>query len=157
MVYKYIRNEAGEFVCPHCQVVKKNQNTMHYHMKKHDGELPHECKHCKQRFLLPRILNLHLSAKHADKEKVEVEEQFKCPHDDCDYSSLTKANRRIHYFRVHMKDIISKNVEKNDDAYTCKGCNKELNSQTSMYYHIGTCITLSSEDARSKNMAAIMA
>ena len=56
-----------------------------------------------------------------------------------------------------MKDIISKNVEKNDETHTCKECNKELNSQTSMYYHIGTCITLPKEDVRSQNVAAIMA
>jgi len=154
---KYIRNEIGEFICPHCQIIEKNQSTMHYHMKKHEGGLPHECKHCKHRFLHLGILNLHLAAKHADKEKDLEQERFKCPHDCCEFSSLTKANRRVHYFRVHMKDIIAKNIEKNDDKYTCKACNKELNSQTSMYYHIGACITIPSEDVRTQNLLEIMA
>ena len=155
MVYKYIRNEAGEFVCPHCNVVKKNQNTMHYHMNKHEGDLPHECKHFKQRFLLPRILNLHISAKHADKD-TETAERCECPHADCNYSSLTKANRRIHYFRVHMKDIIEKYITKNEETFSCKGCSKAMKSQTSLYYHLGDCIKIPETDARAKNIASIL-
>ena len=29
MTLKYIKNEDGDFVCPDCGVIKKNQNTMH--------------------------------------------------------------------------------------------------------------------------------
>ena len=56
-----------------------------------------------------------------------------------------------------MKDIITKNIEKKDDKYKCKACNKELKSQTSMYYHIGACVTIPSEDVRSQNLLEIMA
>ena len=31
---KYQKNANNEFVCPHCQIVKKHQNTMHYHIKR---------------------------------------------------------------------------------------------------------------------------
>ena len=157
MVYQYVRNENGEFVCQHCQVIKKNQNTMHYHLKKHEGDLPHECKHCKQRFLHLRILNLHIAARHSDEKSDEEQEHFECPHKDCSYSSLTKANRRIHYFRIHMKDIIDKNVKKDDKVYTCLSCNKEMKSQTALYYHVGQCVRLPPTDIRTDELNEVMA
>ena len=156
MVYTYTRNEAGEFICPHCKVIKKNQNTMHYHLKNHEGDLPHECRHCKQRFLQLNILNLHLKSKHADKENLEADE-FTCPHKGCDSVSTTKANRRIHYFRIHMKDLISKLVERNDKTYSCLQCQEDFKSQTAFYYHIGKCINLPKEDPRSQELATVMA
>ena len=156
MVYKYIRNDAGEFICPHCPDIKKNQNTMHYHMKKHEGDLPHECRYCKQRFLHSRVLNLHVSAKHADQETPQ-EKDYICPSEGCDYLSLTKANRRIHYFRVHMKDIIAKSVTKEEDKFICNCCNKEMNSQTSLYYHLGDCIKMPGTDIRIPELNEILA
>lgn len=156
MVYTYIRNEQGEFICPHCNIIKKNQNTMHYHLKKHEGDLPHECKHCKAKFLHLSILNIHLNAKHPNKDNPVVD-LFTCPYEGCDYSSATKANRRIHYFRVHLKDIIGKLTDKKEDKFVCKCCNKEANSQTSLYYHIGMCVTLPDKDNRQENFTEIMA
>jgi hypothetical protein len=96
------------------------------------------------------VLNRDLEAKNA--------EMFECPHKDCDYSSLTKANRRIHYFRVHMKDIIDKNVTKLDEGagYDCKSCEKILKSQTSLYYHIGDCLQLPATDKRIAHLKIIV-
>lgn len=157
MVYQYVRNENGDFVCQHCQIIKKNQNTMHYHLKNHDGDLPHECKHCKQRFLHFRILNLHIAARHSDEKSDKEQEHFECPYIGCSYSSLTKGNRRTHYFRKHMKDIIDNTFQKNDKVYTCLSCNKEMNSQGSLYYHFGQCVKLESTDIRSDQLNEIMA
>ena len=48
MPFTYQKNEDGNFVCPDCGVIKKRQNSMHYHMKKHLDELDHICKICKK-------------------------------------------------------------------------------------------------------------
>lgn len=154
MVIAYIRNENNEFVCPDCGIIKKNQNTMHYHMKKHEGSLPHQCKYCKSKFQQLRVLNLHISARHPETEIAQNAETFDCP--ACEYSSLTKANRRIHYFRLHMKDIIEKNVVKCEDGYECSNCNKSLKSQTAIYYHIGDCVKLPLGDPRKEEIDAIL-
>lgn len=159
MVYTYMRNEEGEFICPHCKAVKKNQNTMHYHLKKHEGDLPHECRHCKQRFLQLNILTLHLKSKHAEKENLAMD-SFQCPCKDCNYISTTKANRRIHYFRIHMKEDIAKLYtcsEQNDKNYTCVQCNQVFKSHTAFYYHVGKCVKLPSEDPRMEDIHIIMA
>ena len=159
MVYTYVRNEDGDFVCPHCQkvVCGDNQSTMHYHLKKHAGDLPHECKHCKDRFPQLDLLRRHERARHPDKRTpTDEDEVYECPHETCHYSSLTKANRRIHYFRVHMKDIIDTTVRKTDDKYICNTCNKEMNSHTSLYYHIGDCIQLPVNDNRIDEFTEVM-
>jgi hypothetical protein len=156
--FTYTRNENGDFVCQHCHVIKPKQNTMHYHLKKHAGDLPHKCKHCDQKFSQLRYLELHIAARHPETDLAKNAEMFSCPHKGCEYSSLTKANRRIHYFRVHMKDIIDKNVTKLDDGkeYTCKCCEKTLKSQTSLYYHIGDCLKLPENDRRAADLQIIV-
>ena len=134
MTYTYQKNAEGLFVCGICQAVKKNQNTMHYHMKKHEGHLPFECKICKKEFLHSQTLALHISARHSKEEAANL----KCP--CCSYKTLTRANRIIHFIRKHCEEelkLFSKS------SLTCPTCKKECNSQTAFLYHIASsCIIL---------------
>lgn len=149
--YTYYKNEQGQFVCPHCQVVEKNQNTMHYHYKTHENDL--NCKHCQEQFTDSQTLKTHIRHRHpVETPTISLE----CPHNNCNQKFNNKGNRRIHYFRVHLKDIVDKLVNKQDTEYTCKGCDKKLVSQTSMYYHIGHCITLPEGDKRSADINEVM-
>lgn len=146
MVYEYTKNEAGEFVCHICGQTEKNQNTMHYHLKRHEGKLPFECQHCHKEFIQASTLALHITARHNTQEAAYLT----CP--VCPYKTLTKANRVIHYLRKHCVDEI-KSFGAAADAATakqnqCHCCNKACNSSTSYLYHIASngCLICPSSD-----------
>ncbi len=146
MVFSYTKNEAGEFVCQHCNIVKKNQNTMHYHLRKHEGALPHVCpvKECPMKFLQKGMLDLHISARHPDRKEAKEKpaEVYDCP--CCSFTSMTKANRRIHFARIHLKDLTEAlKVKNNETNPTCTECNKDFKSLTAFYYHTWNCMKLS--------------
>ena len=137
MPYSYQKNAEGHFVCGVCQVVKKNQNTMHYHLKTHEGHLPFTCGTCKKEFLHAQTLALHISARHSKEDAANL----KCP--CCPFKTLTKANRLIHFVRKHCEEEV-KQFSKN--SLTCSHCQKVCNSNTSFLYHISQgCLTLSGE------------
>ena len=139
MTMKYQKNAAGEFVCTICQVTKKNQNTMHYHMKKHEGHLPFECPTCKKEFLHSQTLALHIAARHSKENAANLQ----CP--CCPYKTLTKANRIIHFMRKHCETDVARF---STDGLKCPTCQKECNSHTAFLYHIATsCIQLPVEKA----------
>jgi len=137
MTYTYQKNTEGNYVCGICQATKKNQNTMHYHMKKHEGHLPFECPTCKKEFLHSQTLAVHIAAKHSKQEAAAL----KCP--SCPYKTLTKANRIIHFIRKHCAtEIADMKAAEN----TCPTCSKQLNSSTAFLYHLSTgCIELGEE------------
>ena len=139
MTSKYIKNENGHFVCPNCEVVKKNQNTMYYHMKKHEGKLPFECDICKKDFVQKSSLELHKLSKHKGSKK-EVD-TFKCVFDNCEFKSITKANRRIHCLRKHFQESVNTIM----DDKNCIRCNKLFQSQSAFYYHVSSCIQVDDE------------
>jgi DNA-directed RNA polymerase subunit RPC12/RpoP len=135
MPYVYQKNAEDLFVCNICQITKKNQNTMHYHMKKHEGHLPYTCGTCKKEFLHAQTLALHISARHSNKETSHLI----CP--CCPYNTLTKANRLIHFIRIHCEEEV-KQFSKN--GLTCSTCQKVCNSNTAYLYHIAHgCMSLS--------------
>jgi len=129
MPYTYQKNQAGEFVCGICAAVKKNQNTMHYHMKRHEGHLPFECPTCNKEFMHAQTLALHVAARHSEQEAASL----KCP--SCPYKTLTKANRIIHFMRKHCAEAVAKVATTGN---TCPECKKELNSSTAFLYHFAT-------------------
>jgi len=137
MPYAYQKNAAGEFVCTICSEVKKNQNTMHYHMKRHEGHLPHTCPTCKKEFLHAQTLAVHIAAKHSKEDTASL----KCP--CCPYKTLTKANRILHFMRKHCGEEVEKMAIKDN---TCPTCEKVCNSSAALLYHLSTgCIQLPAE------------
>jgi len=140
MVYTYQKNDAGLYVCQHCGITKQNQNTMHYHLKTHEGKLPHECSTCKKGFLHATTLELHKKAQH----QKDLERMFKCPMAGCPYDgTLTKSNLVIHYVRKHCKEEAAALLDKLESgAYRCNHCDKESKSLTAFHYHAAGCITI---------------
>ena len=138
MTSKYIKNDDGYFVCPSCDVIKKNQNTMYYHMKKHDGKLPFECDICHKDFVQKSSLELHKLSKHKNNSSKNDDITYKCVFPNCDFESITKSNRRIHCLRKHFQKEISQIVGENN---SCNSCKKSFQSQTAFYYHVSSCIT----------------
>lgn len=141
MHLKYIKNDEGIFVCPHCDFTAKHQSTMHYHLKNHEGALPHPCKHCKARFLQRSLLDLHVRSRHP--EVLEKKETFKCPCAGCDYEDIRKGNRLIHFLRVHFAkyvESLKETLKTNDKHITCKKCKDSFKSNTQFIYHAKNCI-----------------
>ena len=144
MSSKYIRNSEGLFVCPTCNEVKAKQNTMYYHMKKHEEKLPYECNICKKEFIQKDSLELHMLARHKDKNTKNVN-MFKCPFKGCEFEALTKGNCRIHCLRKHFKDEINTIIDENN---SCTNCKKSFPSNTAFYYHALDCISIDSEEKK---------
>lgn len=139
----YIKNKNGEFICPNCNVIKKNQNTMYYHMKKHEGKLPFECNICSKDFIQKSSLDIHKLSKHSD-DKQDTN-TYICPFSNCSFKSNIKANRRIHVIRKHFKDEINLI---NDDFF-CLSCKKDFQSDSAFYYHAIDCICVNNEQKNS--------
>ena len=153
MVFSYQKNADGHFVCGICGKTAARQNTMHYHLKTHEGKLPYECSICKKGFLHASTLDLHKKAQH---EK-EMDRMFKCPVLNCSFEgTLTKSNLLIHYVRKHCKGEALKCMERAEDGQIrCTTCNKETKSLTAFHYHVSSCIQL--DDARAQQLADMKA
>ena len=143
----YIKNDKGEFVCPQCNIVKKRQNSMHYHMKKHLEELDHVCKVCKKGFLQKQTLDLHMRSKHPELEKEEAN-RFGCPFEDCTFSALTKGNCIIHCLRVHYQEELKEKMQQDPETkvITCTDCDTEFSSSCGFYYHCKKCMDVAHDD-----------
>jgi DNA-directed RNA polymerase subunit RPC12/RpoP len=161
MTIKYIKNTDGDFVCPDCGVIKKRQNSMHYHMKKHMEELNYVCKACNKGFLQKQTLDLHIRSKHPELCKTndeEDEKKFSCPFDDCSFKALTKGNCIIHCLRLHFQDEMKKIMEVNNEVKTilCNECNHEFHSSSAFYYHCKGCMTFDKTDSKFKTFQAFL-
>lgn len=130
----YNRTQDGHYQCQYCGIVEKNQNTMHYHLKKHAGLLPHKCKHCDKGFLQKKQLDLHVEAKHP--QKLVSVETYECP--SCDYVGKQKGNLYTHFMRVHCKDLCV--FSKTESGIECGKCETVFANSTSYYYHTFTCV-----------------
>lgn len=157
MTIKYTKNADGHYVCPDCGVVKKNQNTMHYHMKKHQQELDHVCAVCHKGFLQKQTLDLHMRSKHPEVE--EEEKKFSCPMDGCEFKAITKGNCIIHCLRVHFREEIEEMMEANPSTktFTCGDCGKDFYSSCAFYYHCKDCMLFDKDDEKHQKFKAILA
>lgn len=147
----YFKNEDGHFVCPDCHVVKKRQNSMHYHMKKHLEELDHVCKVCKKGFLQKQTLELHVRSKHP--EQLEEEKtSFVCPFESCEFEALTKGNCVIHCLRLHYQDEVKEImlIDEETKIICCTECDDTFTSSGSFYYHCKKCLDVGNNNAFEK-------
>ncbi len=133
---RYIRNEQGQFICPHCNVIKDNQNTMFYHMQKHEGRLPHECPTCQKGFIQKQELQIHILKHHPVNT---VDNNIYCPHDGCTFCDVRKGNVRTHYMRKHVTEYLDGIMEKTATGYHCELCDQTMGSAAGFYYHLYGC------------------
>lgn len=157
---KYIRDENGHFICPYCKVKKNKQNTMLYHIEKeHEHKTRFECKMCQDcpKFLQKCTYLHHLAVVHpetphpTDKEKNPYANvNYACP--DCDHTTHTKGNLRIHFARVHCEKWIPTYVPKE----MCKGgCGKIYASSTAYLHHAPLCFKDKAPNNHSKMLDLI--
>lgn len=157
MPIKYTKNADGHFVCPHCpDVVMKNQNSMHYHMKNHMNDLKHECKHCDKTFLQKQSLVVHIRFKHP--ETLKEEKSFECPF-ECDFKCPVKGNCIIHIIRVHFQDELKEIMVPQEETKTilCTQCEEEFKSNSAFIYHSKKCLDLSKDTEKNIALREFMA
>lgn len=151
----YIRNEHGQFVCPTCGVVKKNQSTMHYHMKTHEETMEFKCKTCSKEFIHAQALKTHMEARHAKEKKAKG---IRCPMRGCEIESASKGNCRTHFLRIHCAketaELLDRDMKTGD--IHCTGCGSEFGSLSAFYYHAVLCIDLPAADARAAMLDSIL-
>jgi hypothetical protein len=147
MTLDYVKNSDGEFVCPHkdCNKVFSRQNTMYYHMKRHNNEFAYNCETCNKGFLQKSAYLQHMASLHAESKTVEVNGEkvtnpyngvsYNCP--CCDYVARTKANSLIHYARIHSDNWIPTYSK---SSSSCIQCNKNFSSIAAYLYHCTGCI-----------------
>lgn len=134
---KYVRNNAGQYMCPHCDKVTDRQNTMYYHIKKHLGNLDYPCTvpGCTKAFIQKGALQQHVAQTHpavVDTENPYANQIHTCTEPGCKHTCRMKANLQIHMARKHSPWI---------PIYsgTCVGCVRPFASATAYYYHAWTC------------------
>lgn len=151
--FTYVRDASGHLMCDKCTFKPKstvryplgNPSTMHYHLKKHEGNYQNVCSICKHTFLHKMTLDTHMAARHPEvqEQAQQKHEVFKCPIEGCEFEALTKANRRIHFLRKHCNDILNNYCEElvlEDKKYLrCVTCSERFNSNTAFHYHCGKC------------------
>lgn len=150
-ILSYKRDETGHLMCHLCDFKPKatpkhphgNASTLHYHLKNHTNEFAHVCEICNHGFLQKQVLENHKLARHPELCQKEVE-QFRCPYPNCEFQSLTKSNRRIHFLRKHCEKEVEATMEtvltETGKLLRCKCCSTDLKSRTAFYYHVGACM-----------------
>jgi len=141
MTFDYIRTNSGEFQCPHCPFIKKNQSTVHMHIKaKHSGSFKHKCEHCPYECPARQTLENHIAAKHPDQLENRIRE-FSCPHSSCNFQSLTKGGLRSHYLLKHLAGYTNKYLGKTEsEGIQCTHCGTDFQSKPSFVYHLVNCL-----------------
>jgi hypothetical protein len=136
-MYEYQRTNDGQFMCPHCNVVKKLQSTMHMHYKaNHDGALKHKCKDCNYETATKQALDKHIAAKHPAGTKSK---DFQCT--DCNFACSAKAGLRSHYLLKHLTKEVNEYLGKNnDDEICCTRCGSDFASKPAYVYHLAGCL-----------------
>ncbi len=155
MVYTYTKNDNGHFVCPHCGVTEENQNTMHYHLKRHDNNFNCVCKHCEYKCQSQSALKVHIAAKHPQTEEAKGTPVLKCPCNGCTFQTLTRGNRIIHFVRKHCSQEANALMNPGPNGIECRSCKKNFASSTSFLYHATNCIQVK-EPARLRLLQGIL-
>ncbi len=159
MGFTYTKNTDGKFTCPHCTYTAKHQSTMHYHLKKHEGSLPHQCKHCSMRFIQKALLDLHVQSRHPESTE-PTKQAYKCPCEGCAYEDIRKGNRLIHFIRVHLKSLVESLRKKSCQegcVAQCTACNQSFKSMTQFYYHASSCVMLEETSPMFQNWTTVRA
>jgi len=135
MVFQYTKNDQGHYVCGVCGDIKEKQNTMHYHLQKHEGKMPHSCTHCQKRFYQKYALDDHIKLRHSTSPS---KSSIKCTFDGCISTFHKKEHCRIHIARNHLKTNVDQLIKKNKESkiHTCDNCKKEFNSYPAILYHV---------------------
>lgn len=147
---EYHRTESGEYKCPHCDYVKKNQSTVHMHIKaKHYGTYKHKCSTCDYEASTKQILERHIEAKHSSTKK-----GFTCL---CGYECRQKSQLRSHYLLKHFAEETNDLMEKQKDKIVeCKECHELFKSKPAFVYHVPKCFSTAMKEALGKELRELL-
>ena len=153
-LFTYKRDENGHLMCDRCSFKPKatpthpngNPSTLHYHMKKHEGDFGFVCEICKHGFLHKVSLETHMASRHPDSMTQKDVNTYSCCADGCDFTSLTKSNLIIHFMRKHCSEEVKKNMipvegEDKKKEIQCRCCQNNFKSGTAFHYHIAKCFS----------------
>lgn len=159
MPFEYVRTTSGEYKCPHCDFVKKNQSTVHMHIKaKHSGTFKHKCDCCEYETTTKQNLENHILSKHpekSDKDKKEYKCEFNC-NGNCTFTTSTKGGLRSHYMLKHLMTEVKRLLEQKEKEYCCSSCKTEFKSKPAAIYHMPKCLNEKVLEDLSKNVKDIL-
>ena len=137
MVFEYKTNEQGHYVCGTCGAVKVKQNTMHYHLQRHEETPPYPCtkEGCTKKFYQNYALTNHVRLEHST---VPLQPAIKCPWPDCAKGFHKKEQCRVHIARAHLKSQLDPLIltKEGSSLHTCATCKKEYKSYPAILYHV---------------------
>lgn len=120
-----------------CGETREKQNTMHYHLQKHEGTGKYKCNvtGCDKTFYQKYALDDHCKLSHSIEP---AEASIHCPFDTCQKKFHKKEHCRVHIARNHLKEYLAPWIVKSDTStvHTCGNCKKECNSYSSILYHV---------------------
>jgi len=146
---KYLKNEAGLYICPECAFTTAKSSTLCMHLNRHDETRQNKCKHCDKIFLQKQTLEKHLENFSGKGSHPALDaERFECPEPSCPFTSSGKGNCRTHFMRTHMGKEASALLERIEDTISCHTCKNTYDSLTAFYYHSLGCVSLVATDAR---------
>ena len=68
MRFVYFKIDNDDYICKECKFTTPNQNTMHYHLQRHEGTLSYECTSCDKKFFQKYALDNHVKLEHSKAE-----------------------------------------------------------------------------------------
>jgi hypothetical protein len=154
MPFQYERTESGDFKCPYCDFAKKNQSTVHMHIRaKHSGSFKYKCEHCDYETSTKQNLDNHIIAKHKE-EAGEVEKDHGCIY--CEFSSRTKGGLRSHYMLKHLATITTSMLKKDEKGCECTSCKEVFKSKPAFVYHVPQCMDQEFKDVLEKEVREVL-
>jgi hypothetical protein len=155
---RYVKNDAGLYMCPECDYTSAKSSTLCMHLNKHDKERENKCKFCDKIFGQKQTLEKHLErfSGRGDHPALKEKEGFECPCDTCEFTSSSKGNCRTHFMRVHVAKETNALLEKGDNSITCKTCRDTFDSSGLFYYHSVRCVSLPITDIRHRLLAGLL-
>ncbi|XP_070496230.1 PR domain zinc finger protein 5-like [Chironomus tepperi] len=106
-------------VCINCNTVVKNFECLHSHTGDHNEYLTHECLKCNKKFAMGSKLLKHLM-------RHDESTLLRCPHSDCNFSTLEKYSLDIHVKHKHENVVL----------HLCQICGTSFSERASLKNHI---------------------
>ena len=153
MVFTYKKNEQGLYVCTVCNETREKQNTMYYHILKHEGTKSYACSHCDKKFYQKYALDNHIQLTHSTAPIVGIQ----CPFDSCKGTFQKKEHCRAHIARNHLRKLLDPLIQKKKDSkvHNCTTCNREFNSYPAILYHVMDHLKGTADPELKKKLAVI--
>ncbi|XP_023233150.1 histone H4 transcription factor-like [Centruroides sculpturatus] len=118
----HMRHHVSHYKCPYCAMTCPNPSSLHSHITyRHSTEKNYSCQYCEYRCKYESDLYKHL-------ETHNNEPSFKCPIENCDYSTRTRACLNRHVSGKHQNGSAK--------VYKCHICEKTFSRGNYLTKHL---------------------